>query len=64
MTAPPDNGKPPELLTIITHPIQFKDGSRVRIVVEALKGRDWDEATNDYYNMLLPVLNEIEFPDD
>jgi hypothetical protein len=64
MTDPSGNGKPPELLTIITHPLQFEDGSRIRIVVEALKDHNWDEATNVYYNMLLPVLNEIEFPDD
>ena len=64
MNEPSGNGKPPELLTIITHPLQFKDSSRIRIVVDALKGRNWDEATDVYYNMLLPVLNEIEFPDD
>ena len=64
MNVPSANGKPPELHTLITHPVQFKDGSRIRIVVEALKGRHSDEATGAYYNMLLPVLDEIEFPGD
>jgi hypothetical protein len=32
--APSGNGKPPELLTIITHPLQFKDGSRIRVIAE------------------------------
>jgi hypothetical protein len=61
---PSGNGKPPELHTIIKHPVQFKDGSRIRIVVEALKGHGFDQATGAYYDMLLPVLDEIEFPDD
>jgi hypothetical protein len=58
--APSGNGKPTELLTIITHPLQFKDGSRIRIVVEALKGHNWDEATRASYNVLFPILNDLE----
>ena len=59
-----DNGKPPEPYPIIDQVIQFKDGSRIRVIVEALINPDWDDATNAYYNMLLPVLDEMEFPDD
>ena len=62
--APSGNGKPPEPTPIINQVIEFKDGSRIRVIVEALINPDWDEATNAYYNMLLPVLDEIEFPDD
>jgi len=64
MNASSGNGKPPELHTLITHPVQFKDGRRISIVVEALKGRHYDQATDAYNNMLLSVLDEIEFPDD
>jgi hypothetical protein len=42
MNDPSGNGKPPELHTLITHPVQFKDGRRIRIVVEALKGGHYD----------------------
>jgi hypothetical protein len=49
---------------IINQTIQFADGSRIKVIVEALAGRDFDQATDAYYNMLLPVLDEIEFPDD
>ena len=35
MTDPSGNGKPPELLTIITHPLQFEDGSRIHMTGEA-----------------------------
>jgi hypothetical protein len=64
MNASSGNGKPPEPTTIINQVIEFADGSRIRVIVEALKGRHFDQATDAYYNMLLPVLNEMEFPDD
>jgi hypothetical protein len=45
---------------IINQTIQFADGSRIKVIVEALAGRDFDQATDAYYNMLLPVLDEIQ----
>ena len=50
MNEPSGNGKPPGPTPIINQVLQFKDGSRIKVIVEALVNPAWDQATDAYYN--------------
>ena len=59
------NSSTPELEPTITQVIHFADESLIFVIVKSPPDSDGsDEARQAYYNMLLPVLDEIEFPDD
>jgi hypothetical protein len=54
------NGKPPEPRPIITQVIEFVDGSRIRVIVEAWTGDDDALAKKAYFDSLVKPLEDIE----
>ena len=58
---PAGNGQEPKFtFPAINQIITFKDGNSIHVIVNSWEDRDMDEATEAYYNMLAPILDELE----
>ena len=63
MSKPSDtgNGKEPRFTEpIINQTITYYDGSAIQIILHSWPDQDMDDATRAYYNVLYPIMNELE----